>query len=217
MAGVEVWGKLIGEELGFGRARCALGRDPQSPRQGGESVVKRKFSVRLTEAAEKVLRENNGEAPPSETEKRCRSCGVWVEVVAQPKSNGLEVEACEHVMEEIELPLSGDSPLAYVVWGEREDCSALPISAARFMGWRFASAEPRKIHILGAVDDVAIGLFLEDEEELPAGDQLQPGPARRRTWRAGGVARSLVRFPQGRLRVARQDPRGGCDMFRPLE
>jgi hypothetical protein len=182
-----------------------------------ESVVKRKFPVRLTEAAERVLRENNGEAPPSVTKKRCRSCGAWVKVVAQLKSDGLEVETCEHVMEKIEFPLSGDPPLAYVVWGGREGYSVLPISVARFMGWRFASAEPRKIHVLGTVDDVAIGLCLEGEEGLPAEASHSQTPCDEGHGEQTGLPESLVRFLQGRLRVARLDPRGGCDVFRPLE
>jgi hypothetical protein len=183
----------------------------------GKSVVKRKFPVRLTEAAEKVLRENNGEAPPSETKKRCRSCRAWVKVVAQLKSDGLEVETCEHVMEDLEFLLSGDPPLVYVVWGGRDGYSALPISVAHFMGWRFASDEPRKIHLLGTVDDVAIGLCLEGEEELPTAASPSQDPHAEQHGEQKGLPETLVRFLQGRLRVARLDPRGGCDVFRPLE
>jgi len=40
-----------------------------------EPVAKRKFPVGLTGAAERALRENNGEAPPSVTKRRRRSCG----------------------------------------------------------------------------------------------------------------------------------------------
>ena len=142
---------------------------------------------------------------------------AWVEVVAQLKSDGLEVETCEHVMDESEFPLSGDPPLAYVVWGGREGCSVLPISVARFMGRRFASAEPKKIHILGTVDDVAIGLCLEDGEELPTAASSSQASRDEQHSEQARLPESLVRFLQGRLRVARLDPRGGCDVFRPLE
>lgn len=85
------------------------------------------------------------------------------------------------------------------------------------MGWRFASAEPRKIHILGTVDDVAIGLCLEGEEELPAEASYSQTPRDEGHGEQTGLPESLVRFLQDRLRVARLDPRGGCDVFRPLE
>jgi len=174
-------------------------------------MVRKIFAVDLTDAAEEVLRANEGAAPPSRASKRCADCSARGEVFAQLTRDGLEVEApCEHIANRLDP--RGEP--AYLVWGGQVGYSALPLYAAWYMGWRFASPEVGFIHILGQRDGVVIGLLLEDEAEalaltrpghMPCGEQPE-------------LPEDLLEFLRQRIRVAQLDSHGAwIAVFQPLE
>jgi hypothetical protein len=173
-------------------------------------MVRKTFAVAFTDAAAEVLKENEGAAPPSRAAKRCMICGARGEAVVQLTLDGLEVEApCEHIANR----LDPEGEPAYLVWGGHSGYSALPLYAAWYMGWKFASPEAGMVHILGQRDDIVIGLLLMDEAEalaltrpghMPCGEQPES-------------PEDLLEFLQRRIRVAQLDCHGAwIAVFQPL-
>jgi hypothetical protein len=174
-------------------------------------MVRKTFAVGFTDAAKKVLDANEGAAPPSRAAKRCTICGARGEAVVQLTLDGLEVEApCEHIANRLDP--HGDP--AYLVWGGQSGYSALPLYAAWYMRWKFASPEAGMVHILGQRDGIVIGLLLTDEAEMLALTRPHHVPCGEEPERPD----DMLEFLQQRLRVAQLDRHGAwVAVFQPLE